>query len=205
MILLNLKSNSGGSYYERKVGEIIMKKIQVSYLRIVTSFLVILSTLPTSVALTDGAETSFEDENNENNFMSTYNETELMDKEIGLNFRFLTSMLQMLDLNLNLIKGTLNARVEEYPFLQPTIEGTEAGIATTNSILGVLESDPENLSETENSLVSLNENMERLNSSLGYPDDMIEAANSTLGEPDSTTPIIVEMFKSVKAMTELLD
>lgn len=182
-----------------------MKKIQVSYLRIVTSFLVILSTLPTSVALTDGAETSFEDENNENNFMSTYNETELMDKEIGLNFRFLTSMLQMLDLNLNLIKGTLNARVEEYPFLQPTIEGTEAGIATTNSILGVLESDPENLSETENSLVSLNENMERLNSSLGYPDDMIEAANSTLGEPDSTTPIIVEMFKNVKAMTELLD
>jgi len=68
-----------------------------------------------------------------------------------------------------------------------------------------MESDPENLSETDNSLVPLSENMERLNSSLGYPDGMIEAANSTLGEPNSTTPMIVEMFKSVKAMTELFD
>ena len=68
-----------------------------------------------------------------------------------------------------------------------------------------MESDPENLSETENSLVPLNENMKRLNSSLIYPDNMIEAANSTLGEPNSTTPMIVDMFKSVKAMTELFD
>lgn len=167
--------------------------------------MVILSTLPISSAVTDVAETNFEDENNETDFTSMCDENELMDQEIGLNFRFLTSMLQMLDLNLNLIDRTLNARVEEYPFLQPTIGGTEAGIATTNSILGVMESDPENLSETENSLVPLNENMERLNSSLIYPDNMIEAANSTLGEPNSTTPMIVEMFKSVKAMAELFD
>lgn len=179
-----------------------MNRTKAFYLRIAASFLVILLTLPISFAINDVAETNFEDENNETDFASTYNENELMDQEISLNFRFLTSMLQMLDLNLNLINGTLNARVEEYPFLQPTIEGTEAGIATTNSILGVLESDPENLNETENSLVPLNENMERLNSSLGYPDDMIEAANSTLGEPNSTTPMIVEMFKSVKAMAE---
>lgn len=182
-----------------------MKRLEIFYLRIAASLLIMLSTLPTSVALTEEAETSFEDENNETDFTSMYNENELMDQEIGLNFRFLTSMLQMLDLNLNLINGTLSARVEEYPFLQPTIEGTEKGISTTNSILGVLESNPENLSEMENSMVSLNENMERLNASLGYPDDMIEAANSTLGEPDSTTPMIVEMFKSVKAMTELLE
>ncbi|MDY0130331.1 MAG: hypothetical protein RBR63_09140 [Methanosarcina vacuolata] len=182
-----------------------MNRTKVLYLRIATCFLVILLTLPISLAETDVAETNFEDENNETNFASTYNENELMDQEIGLNFRFLTSMLQMLDLNLNLINGTLNARVEEYPFLQPTIEGTEAGIATTDSILGVLESDPENLSEMENSVFSLNENMGRLNSSIGYPDGMIEAANSTLGEPNSTTPMIVEMFKSVKAMTEFFD
>lgn len=182
-----------------------MKRAKVFYLGIAASLLVILSTLPISFAVTDVAETNFEDENNETDFASMYNENELMDPEIGLNFRFLTSMLQMLDLNLNLIDRTLNARVEEYPFLQPTIEGTEAGIATTNSILGVMESDPENLSETENSLVPLNENMERLNSSLIYPDNMIEAANSTLGEPNSTTPMIVEMFKSVKAMAELFD
>jgi len=182
-----------------------MNRTQVFYLRKAASLLVILSTLTTSMALTEEAETIFEDENNETDFASTYSENELMDQEIGLNFQFLTSMLQMLDLNLNLINGTLNSRVEEYPFLQATIEGTEAGIATMDSILGVLESNPENLSEMENSLVSLNENMERLNSSLGYPDDMIEAANSTLGEPDSTTPMIVEMFKSVKAMTELLE
>lgn len=182
-----------------------MNRAKVFYLRIAASFLVILLTLPISFAVTDVAETNFEDENNETNFTSMYDENELMDQEIGLNFRFLTSMLQMLDLNLNLINRTLNARVEEYPFLQPTIEGTEAGIATTNSILGVMESDPENLSETDNSLVPLSENMERLNSSLGYPDGMIEAANSTLGEPNSTTPMIVEMFKSVKAMTEFFD
>jgi len=182
-----------------------MKRAKVFYLRIAASFLVILLTLPISFAVTDVAETNFEDENNETDFASMYNENELMDQEIGLNFRFLTSMLQMLDLNLNLINRTLNTRVEEYPFLQPTIEGTEVGIATTNSILGVMESDPENLSETENSLVPLNENMKRLNSSLIYPDNMIEAANSTLGEPNSTTPMIVDMFKSVKAMTELFD
>jgi hypothetical protein len=187
------------------VGEIIMNRLQVFYLRIAASLLVILSMLPTSVALTDEAETLFKNENNETNFASIYNETGRMDQGIGLNFRFLTSMLQMLDLNLNLINETLNSRVGEYPFLQPTIEGTESGIATTNSILDVLESNPENLSDMETNLSSLNENMAQINTSLEYPDSMIEAANSTLGEPDSTTPMIVEMFKSLKSMAELFD
>jgi hypothetical protein len=182
-----------------------MNRLQVFYLRIAASFLIMLSMLPASIALTDEVETVLETENNETNFASTSDETELMDQEIGLNFRFLTSMLQMLDLNLNLINGTLNSRVEEYPFLQPTIDGTEAGIATMGSILSVLESNPENLSEMENSLVSLNENMAKLNASLEYPDGMIEAANSTLGEPDSTTPMIVDIFKNVKTMVEILD
>ena len=53
-------------------------------------------------------------------------------------------------------------------------------------------------------LVSLNENMAQLNASLEYPNGMIEAANSTLGEPDSTTPMIGDMFQSLKAMSEVL-
>jgi len=120
------------------VGEIIMDSVQVFYLRIAASFLVILSTLSTSVALTDGEETTFEDENNETDFASTYNETEVTDQEIGLNFRFLTPVFQMI----------------------------EAGIAVVNSILCVLESNPGNSSEIENSLISLNENVEQFNASL---------------------------------------
>jgi hypothetical protein len=144
------------------VGEIIMNRLQVFHLIVAAGLLVMLSTLPTSVALTDETEAILENKNNQTDFASMYNESELMGQEIGLNFRFLTSMPQMLDLNLNLINGTLNSRVEEYPFLQSTIEGTEAGIATTNFIIAVLESNPENLSETETALVSLNENMAQL-------------------------------------------
>lgn len=181
-----------------------MNRVQVFNLIVAASFLVMLSTLPTSVALTDETNTILENENNQTDLASMYNESQLTDQEIGLNFRFLTSMLQMLDLNLNLIDGLLNSRVEEYPFLKPTIEGTDTGIATTNSIIAMLESDSENLSETDD-FASLNENMAQLNESLEYPDGMIEAANSTLGEPESTTPMIADMFKSVKAMIELLE
>lgn len=185
------------------VGEIITKKLDIFHLRIATSLLIVLSTLLISLALAEEEDINLEDEKDKTYFASMYNETELIDQEIGLNFRFLISMLQMFDLNL--INGTLNSRVEEYPSLQPTIEGTEAGIATADSILNVLESNPENLSEMKESLISLNENMTQLNASLKYPDSMIEAANSTLGEPESTTPMIVDMFKSLKSMTEILE
>ncbi len=91
-----------------------------------------LSTISTSVALADETladETGnvLENESNQTDLASMYNENELENQEIGLNFRFLTSMLQMLDLNLNLIDGLMNSRVEEYPFLKPTIEGTDTG------------------------------------------------------------------------------
>jgi hypothetical protein len=185
------------------VGEIITKKLDIFHLRIATSLLIVLSALLISLALTEEADVNLEDEKDKTDFASMYNETELIDQEIGLNFRFLISMLQMFDLNL--INGTLNSRVEEYPSLQPTIEGTEAGIATADSILDVLESNPENLSEMKESLISLNENMAQLNASLKYPDSMIKAANSTIGEPESTTPMIVDMFKSLKSMTEILE
>lgn len=95
-----------------------MNRVKVFYLVVAASFLVMLSALPTSVALTDETETISENENNQTDFASMYNESELMDQEKGLDFRFLTSMFQMLDLNFNLINGTLNSRVEEYPFLK---------------------------------------------------------------------------------------
>jgi hypothetical protein len=187
-----------------------VNRVQVFYLVVAVSILFALSTISTSIALADETladETGnvLENESNQTDLASMYNKNELENQEIGLNFRFLTSMLQMLDLNLNLIDGLLNSRVEEYPFLKPTMEGTDTGIATTNSIIAMLESDPENLSETENDFASLNENMAQINESLEYPDSMIEAANSTLGQPDSTTPMIVEMFKSVKSMVELFE
>lgn len=186
-----------------------MNRRQVFYLRIAVILLVMLSMLPVSVALNNEIESILENENSEitseTDAASTSNENELMEQEIGLSFNFLISMLQILDLNLNLINGTLNARVEEYPFLQPAIEGTAAGIETTDSVLVVMEQNPEYPDETESALPSLNENAAQLNASLEYPDGMIEAANSTLGVPDSTTPMIEDMFKSLKTMAEVLD
>ena len=109
----------------------------------------------------------------------------------------------MLDLNLNLINETLNAHLEEYPFLKPTIEGTNEGIKTVDSIIAVMELNPDNPNDTNVTLSSLNETMARINSSLEYPDGMIEAANSTMGKSNITTPMIGDMYKSVKTMVSL--
>ncbi|MCQ1535781.1 hypothetical protein FTO70_08845 [Methanosarcina sp. KYL-1] len=133
------------------------------------------------------------------------NYTDILDPGLDLNFRFLTSMLEMLDLNLRLINETLNSRVSEYPFLQPTIEGTSSGISSVSSILAVMGSGPEGINDTNITPESFNESFARLNESLEPPEAMIEAANSTLGEPNATTPMITEMFESVKAMLSLFD
>jgi hypothetical protein len=182
-----------------------MNRRQVFYLRIVAVLLVMLLMLPVSVALDQKMENILEDEIGETDSASKYNETELMEQETGSSFNFLKSMLQTLDLNLSLINGTLNARVGEYPFLQPAIDGTEAGMATTGSIIDVLGSDPENLSEMQEALISLNENVAELNSSVGYLDGMIEAANSTSGESYGTVPASEDIFRSLGAMVEVLD
>jgi hypothetical protein len=158
-----------------------------------------------SAATAHELEAVVENKTDETDSASIRYETELMEQETCLNFRFLTSMLQMLDLNLNLINEILSSHVKEYPFLQSTIEGTTAGIGTVNYVLSLVELSPENRSDTNSTLTSFNENMAQLNSSLEYPEDVIKAANSTLGEPDRTTPIIADMFKSLKAMIETLD
>ncbi len=182
-----------------------MSRCKIACLWIAASLLIMLSMFTASAATTLELETVVENKNDETDSASIQYETELMEQETCLNFRFLTSMLQMLDLNFNLINEILSAHVKEYPFLQSTIEGTTAGIGIVDSVLPLVELNPENLSDTNSTLISFNEDMAQLNSSLEYPEDMIKAANSTLGEPDSTTPMIADMFKSLKAMIELLD
>jgi hypothetical protein len=132
-------------------------------------------------------------------------ETGLIAQEIELNLNFLESMLQMLDINLNLINETLNSHLEEFPFLQPTIEGTAEGIKTVDSLLVVLELSPNDMSDSNVTLHSLNATLAQINSSIMYPDLMIESANSTMGDADNTTPIIGNMFTSVKGMVSLLE
>ena len=111
----------------------------------------------------------------------------------------------MLDLNLNLISETLNAHLEEYPFLKPTIEGTDESIKGVNSILAVFGVSPENLNDSNVTPSSLNETLSQINSTLQYPDGMVEDANSTMGESNITTPMIRDMYKSVKTMTTLIN
>jgi hypothetical protein len=176
-----------------------MNKYKDVCLSIAAGILIILSIISVS------AETSGTNGTNlVVNQTSSYNETGLVEREIALNIHFFTSMLQMLDLNLNLINETLNAHLEEYPFLRPTIEGTNEGIKSVDTILAVIELSPENLSDTNVTLSSLNETMAQIDSSLEYPDETIEAANSTMGESNITTPMIGDMFKSVKGMLSLL-
>lgn len=139
------------------------------------------------------------------NETSSSNVTGLISQEIKLNLNFLTSMLQMLNLNLHLINETLNAHLEEFPFLQPTIEGTDEGIKTVDNILVILNMDPNNTSNSNVTLHSLNATMSQINSSLTYPDNMIESANMTMGTPNNTTPVIGDMFTSVKGMVSLLE
>lgn len=155
-------------------------------------------TSSSSEILTLGENTSI----NETNLS---NVTGLISQEIELNLDFLTSMLQMLDLNLNLINETLNAHVEEFPFLKPTIEGTGEGIKTVDNVLVILNFDSNNTSDSNVTLHSLNGTMAEINSSLVYPQGMVESANITMGNPNYTTPMIGNMFTSIKGMFSLLE
>jgi hypothetical protein len=190
------------------VGDIFMNIFQAFCLWIAAGLFITLSVLPAS------AETSFEagmilenetvEINPIDNSTSSYNETEVVEKELGLGFRFLGSMLRLLDLNLNLINGTLNDHSAEYPFLQTTIEGTSTGIETVDSVLGVME-DPESINDDNFTLNTFDDAIADLNESLVYPQDMLDAANSTLGQPENTTPILEDLFQLTKAMVTIYD
>lgn len=177
-----------------------MSRCKTIYLSIIAGLLLALSMIS---ALAETNETN--ETNPVNTTASLYNTTQLLEQEIALNINFLTSMLQMLDLNLNLINETLNAHLEEYPFLKPTIEGTEEGIKTVDSILADVNSlNSDNLSDTNTTPGYLNKPISKVNYSLEYPDGMIGAANSTMGESNITTPMILDMYKSVKTMSSRL-
>lgn len=137
------------------------------------------------------------------NNTSAYNETQFFEQEISLNANLLTSMLQMLDLNLRLINETLNSHIEEYPFLKPTLEGTDESVKAVDSILAVFMTSSENQSDTNITSGNLYETISQINSTLEYPDGMIEAANSTMGQSNLTTPMVLNIYKSVKTMTSL--
>jgi hypothetical protein len=160
---------------------------------------------PASSTVGLDSQNPLKNETYEKNSVSNTSETELIEMETALGFHFLTSMLKMLDLNLNLINETLNAHIEEYPFLNSSIEGTNTSIKTVDSIISVLQTDPENLSDIETKLIALNETMAQLNTSIEYSDNMVKAANSTMGEDNVTTPLIGDMFKDVQKMVSLLD
>ncbi|WP_440955550.1 hypothetical protein ACSAZK_00820 [Methanosarcina sp. Mfa9] len=70
-------------------------------------------------------------------------------------------------------------------------------------MLVVMGSGPQGVNETNVSTDSINESFERINKSLESPDSMMEHANSTLGEANATTPLILEMFESIKGMISL--
>jgi hypothetical protein len=176
-----------------------MARCKIVILSIVSGLLILLSIISAS-ADPDGTNETTPVENK-----TCENNTELMENVATLNINFITTMLQLLDLNLNLINETLNAHLEEYPFLKPTIEGTDEGIKGVDSILTVLGSSPENLNDTNVTPNSLNETLSQINSTLQYPDGMIEDANSTMGESNITTPMIGDMFKSIKTMTTLIN
>ena len=119
-----------------------MSRCKIIYLSIAAGFLFALSVISASAEINETNET------NPINTTPLYNETQLLEQEIALNINLLTSMLRMLDLNLNLINETLNAHLEEYPFLKPTIEGTDEGIRAVDSILSVIKLSHDNLSDT---------------------------------------------------------
>ena len=185
-----------------------MNILQVFCLWIAAGLFITLSVLPASAETTFETGTILENEAVETNPIGnstvSYNETEVVEQELGLGLRFLGSMLRLLDLNLNLINETLNDHATEYPFLQSTIEEASTGIGAVDSTIVFVE-DPTNMSKANLAMNTFDDAVSDLNESLVYPQDMIDAANVTLGQPENTTPIIEDMFKIVKAMVTTYD
>lgn len=124
---------------------------------------------------------------------------------IGEAFRYLTSMLGLLDVTLRQTNSTLEAHLSEYPFLAGTLEGTSDGVAAVDSMLLVLDPDQQVVNRTSLEEVGLSENQmngnfEELNSSLESQELMLEAANSTLGANNVTTDLLNSMHESIKYM-----
>lgn len=185
-----------------------MEKQQVFCLWIAAGFFINLAVLPASAETDINENTILTNDTGEINLTeystASYNETEALETELGLGLEFLGSMLHLLDLNLNLINGLLDEHSEEYPFLQPTIEGTATGIDAVNSSIAFVE-DPTNMTKADDTMHTFDGAIADLNASLVYPQDMLDAANATLGQPEATTPILEDMYKITKAMVTVYD
>lgn len=185
-----------------------MNRLQVFCLWVAAGLFITLSVLPASAETALEAGTILVNETEDINLTeystASYNETEVVENELGLGFRFLGSMLRLLDLNLNLINETLNDHSEKYPFLQSTIEGTSTGIETVDSTVVFVE-DPMNMSNAKAAMNTFDGSVADLNESLVYPQDMLDAANATLEQPEGTTPILEDMYKITKAMVTIYD
>ncbi len=190
------------------MGEITINRLQVFCLWVAAGLFITLFVIPASAETAPDAGIILVNESEEINLTeystASYNETEVAENELSLSFRFLGSMLHLLNLNLNLINGTLNNHSAEYPFLQSTIEGTSTGIGAVDSAIVVVE-DPTNMSNAKSAMNTFDGAIADLNESLVYPQDMLDAANATLGEPEDTTPILEDMYKITKAMITLYD
>jgi hypothetical protein len=185
-----------------------MEKYQAFCLLIAAGIFINLAVLPASAETVVGDGINPEYESGEINLTeysaASYNETEGIETELGLGFRFLKSMLSLLSLNLNLINGILGEHSEEYPFLQPTIEGAATGIDAVDSTI-VFVDDPANMSKANATMHTFDSAIADLNASLVYPQDMLDAANATLGRPEDTTPILEDMYMITKAMVTVYD
>ena len=183
-----------------------MERHQALYLWAAAGLFIILAIFPASASTAMGNKIGNETEEINLTEYSTasYNETGVVENELGLGFQFLGSLLRLLSLNLNLINETLSERSEEYPFLQPTIEGTSTGIVTADSAI-VFVDDPTNMSKANNTMHTFDSTISDLNTSLVYPQDMLDAANATLGRPEDTTPILEDMYRITKAMVTIYD
>lgn len=185
-----------------------MERHQVFCLWIAAGFFIILAVFPASAETVTEGSLILQNETGEINLTeystASYNETEAIESELGLGFRFLESMLRLLHLNLNLINETLSEHSEEYPFLQPAIEGTETGIDAADSSIVFVE-DPTNTSKANDTMHTFDDAIADLNASLVYPQDMLDAANAILGQPEATTPILEDMYRITKAMVTVYD
>ncbi|MEL7664214.1 MAG: hypothetical protein AAGU10_08800 [Methanosarcina mazei] len=184
-----------------------MSRGQVFSLWLAAGLFILLAVYPASAeTVTDGISPEYEEGkiNLTEYSANSYNETESIETELGLGFKFLKSMLSLLHLNLNLINETLSERSEEYPFLQPTIEGTSTGINAVNSTIDFVD-DPTNMSKANATMHTFDSAIEDLNASLVYPQDMLDAANATLRSPEATTPILEDMYRITRAMITVYD
>jgi hypothetical protein len=127
------------------VGEVVMNRRQVFYLRIAASLLVMLSILPVSLALNHEIETILEDETGETDFALRYNESEWMKlltpdgaSKVIETVGSIIAVLKTNPENLNEMKTALVSLNETVARFNSGIESPNGMLEVDNSTLGEL-------------------------------------------------------------------